>query len=325
MTRAKDKKLSKLSRVELLELLVEQGEQLERVQAELEVMENRAACQEKIARLAENAVSRLAGVLEAAQLVQTQYTQSLQELKAQMGVTNEQTPQAENVSVNELPNAGAVMPMQDAPAPQMPMQDIPMPQMPMQPVQEAPLQPLQDVPAQPMQDAPVQSMPMQDMPVQDVPVQDPSFAAYAPVVPNVQPMGAPAFVPEEMPVGAPIDAPVADTVVEPTPPVEEPVVYEVPVEEDMELAIVESVPLPAGNPYQQPAYPYQPYPAEPQPYFNMPPQGQMPLQNAPYQGAPYGNQYNMPDQQPSNAYAPVNAPTAYPAPGPYGVNEAGDA
>lgn len=92
MAQLNDKKLSKLSRVELLELLVEQGEQLERAKQELAVMTNRAACQEKIARLAEGAISRLAGVLEASQLVQEQYTQSLQELKAQMGVTNESIP-----------------------------------------------------------------------------------------------------------------------------------------------------------------------------------------------------------------------------------------
>lgn len=99
MAQINDKKLSKLSRVELLELLVEQGEQLERVKQELAVMTNRAACQEKIARLAEGAISRLAGVLEASQLVQEQYTQSLQELKAQMGVTNESIP-AEMASNN---------------------------------------------------------------------------------------------------------------------------------------------------------------------------------------------------------------------------------
>lgn len=88
--------LKKLSRVELLELLVEQGEQLESTQEKLAVMEARAAHQERIARLAEDAAARLSGILEAAQLAQAQYMQNLRELKAQMGVTTETVSTEEN-------------------------------------------------------------------------------------------------------------------------------------------------------------------------------------------------------------------------------------
>ncbi len=80
-------KLKKLSRSQLLELLVKQGEQLDKTKAALEAAQERAAHQERIARLAEKAVSRLAGILEAAQLAQEQYNDALAELKVQMGLT----------------------------------------------------------------------------------------------------------------------------------------------------------------------------------------------------------------------------------------------
>lgn len=84
-----DLKLPKLNRVELLELLVEQGEQLERTQEELARAQAQAALQERIARLAEDAMARLAGMLEAAQLAQRQYMQNLRELKVEMGIATE--------------------------------------------------------------------------------------------------------------------------------------------------------------------------------------------------------------------------------------------
>ena len=84
-----ENQLKRLNRLELLELLVEQGEQLERTQQALAVAEARAAHQERIARLAEDAAARLSGILEAAQLAQSQYNQNLRELKAQMGIKSE--------------------------------------------------------------------------------------------------------------------------------------------------------------------------------------------------------------------------------------------
>lgn len=186
MARSKDKKLSKLSRVELLELLVEQGEQLARVQAELEVMENRAACQEKIARLAENAVSRLAGVLEAAQLVQTQYTQSLQELKAQMGVTNEQANE-EQLAQAEQPYSAPMMPQPEQPyeqpafpQPEQPHEQPAFPQPEYAPVADPSMQPVQD--GSFAANAPVQEQPYipeQPYPQPAVPQVEQSFEQHA--------------------------------------------------------------------------------------------------------------------------------------------------
>ncbi len=100
-----DKTLRKLGRVELLELLVEQGEELERVQAELEATKARAAHQERIARLAEEAVSRLTGLLEAAQLCQESYSQRLKELRVEMGlqVAKAEAPAEEAPSEEEAP------------------------------------------------------------------------------------------------------------------------------------------------------------------------------------------------------------------------------
>lgn len=87
MAKSSMSKLKKLSRSQLLELLVKQGEQLDKTKAALEAAQERAAHQERIARLAEKAVSRLAGILEAAQLAQEQYNDALAELKVQMGLT----------------------------------------------------------------------------------------------------------------------------------------------------------------------------------------------------------------------------------------------
>lgn len=84
-----ENQLKRLNRLELLELLVQQGEQLERTQEALAVAEARAAHQERIARLAEDAAARLSGILEAAQLAQSQYNQNLRDLKAQMGIKSE--------------------------------------------------------------------------------------------------------------------------------------------------------------------------------------------------------------------------------------------
>lgn len=95
--------LKKLNRIELLELLVEQGEQLEQAQEQLILVEARAAHQERIARLAEDAAARLSGILEAAQLAQAQYMQNLRELKAQMGVINETVSNEEGSSENGAP------------------------------------------------------------------------------------------------------------------------------------------------------------------------------------------------------------------------------
>lgn len=89
MRKAADKTLRKLDRLELLELLVEQGEQLEHTQEALAAAETRATQQERIARLAEDAISKLAGILEAAQLVHLQYASQLRELKAEMGLKTE--------------------------------------------------------------------------------------------------------------------------------------------------------------------------------------------------------------------------------------------
>ena len=97
--RADNKSLRKLDRLELLELLVEQGEQLERAQEALAAAETRATQQERIARLAEDAISRLAGILEAAQLVQFQYSTKLRELKAEMGLKTETTFNKDEFSV----------------------------------------------------------------------------------------------------------------------------------------------------------------------------------------------------------------------------------
>lgn len=94
-----DKSLRKLDRLELLELLVEQGEQLERTQEALVAAETRATQQERIARLAEDAISRLAGILEAAQLVQFQYSTKLRELKAEMGLKTETTFNKDEFSI----------------------------------------------------------------------------------------------------------------------------------------------------------------------------------------------------------------------------------
>lgn len=85
--------------MELLELLVEQGEQLERTQEALVAAETRATQQERIARLAEDAISRLAGILEAAQLVQFQYSTKLRELKAEMGLKTETTFNKDEFSI----------------------------------------------------------------------------------------------------------------------------------------------------------------------------------------------------------------------------------
>lgn len=81
-----DVKVANLNRVELLELLVEQGEQLEKMQKEVEKARAQAALQERIARLAEDAVARLAGMLEGAQLAQAQYEENLRDLKAEVGI-----------------------------------------------------------------------------------------------------------------------------------------------------------------------------------------------------------------------------------------------
>lgn len=111
MATESEKKLRQLNRVELLELLVEQGEHLDRVQAELAETQARALHQERIARMAEDAVSRLAGILEAAQLVQEHYTQNPRELKAQMGIATERkdVTAAVEAPVEPSPMAAAIV------------------------------------------------------------------------------------------------------------------------------------------------------------------------------------------------------------------------
>ena len=99
MARNTDRSLRKLDRIELLEILVKQGEQLEATQEALQAAETRAAQQERIARLAEDAISRLAGVLEAAQLVQFQYSEKLHDLKTEMGLKTETTFNKDEFSV----------------------------------------------------------------------------------------------------------------------------------------------------------------------------------------------------------------------------------
>lgn len=84
-----NKSLKKMDRLELLQLLVEQGEELERTQEALKAAEARAAHQERIARMAEDAVSKLAGILEAAQMHQETYSRRLKDLKAEMGLKTE--------------------------------------------------------------------------------------------------------------------------------------------------------------------------------------------------------------------------------------------
>lgn len=101
MRKAADKTLRKLDRLELLELLVEQGEQLENTQDALAAAETRATQQERIARLAEDAISKLAGILEAAQLVHLQYTSQLRELKAEMGLKTEAPTNSETSAGND--------------------------------------------------------------------------------------------------------------------------------------------------------------------------------------------------------------------------------
>lgn len=86
MVKSSNKKLKKLGRAELLELLVKQGEQLDKTKEALAAAEERAAYQERIARLAEKAMSRLAGLLEATELAHDQYSDALAELKSQMGI-----------------------------------------------------------------------------------------------------------------------------------------------------------------------------------------------------------------------------------------------
>ncbi len=86
MAKSSNKKLKKLGRAELLELLVKQGEQLDKTKEALAAAEERAAYQERIARLAEKAMSRLAGLLEATELAHDQYSDALAELKSQMGI-----------------------------------------------------------------------------------------------------------------------------------------------------------------------------------------------------------------------------------------------
>lgn len=100
MRKTADKTLRKLDRLELLELLVEQGEQLERTQDALAAAETRATQQERIARLAEDAISKLAGILEAAQLVHLQYTSQLRELKAEMGLKTEAPVNNDELTIN---------------------------------------------------------------------------------------------------------------------------------------------------------------------------------------------------------------------------------
>lgn len=96
MAKDADIKLPKLNRVELLELLVEQSEQLERLQEELAQAQAQAALQERIARLAEDAMARLAGMLEASQLAQHQYMKNLRELKSEMGIATEASEQEQS-------------------------------------------------------------------------------------------------------------------------------------------------------------------------------------------------------------------------------------
>lgn len=110
--------------MELLQLLVEQGEQLEKTQEALHAAEERARQQERVARLAEDAVSKLAGVLEAAQIAQTQYTDKLRELKVQMGLKTETSVQHETaaevleaVSHVSAPKAEDVVNIEMAPTP----------------------------------------------------------------------------------------------------------------------------------------------------------------------------------------------------------------
>lgn len=109
MRKKKDKSLQKFDRHELLELMLAQAEELEHTQQALREAEARAAHQERIARMAEDAVARLAGILEAAQLHQEHYSMKLRELKAEMGLKVEAAcSEAENSSATQATLPAAV-------------------------------------------------------------------------------------------------------------------------------------------------------------------------------------------------------------------------
>ncbi len=152
VARSMRKELKNLGRAELLELLVQQGEQLDATKEALAAAEERAANQERIARLAEEAVTRLHGIMEAASLAKEQYFIALGEVKAQMGiVANPENGNGEAAEeAGEAPGEVVSAPsgtFEEAPAPSATIQPLQMEQ-PEQPARTEPVSPSEQPAAQ---------------------------------------------------------------------------------------------------------------------------------------------------------------------------------